>query len=735
MPDPWPDPDLDLDEHAHLMAPLDDQLFPADRADRWTRRPRRRQRVEAISTLVLLFVPFLFLLWMTSWSMDDAHDNPGTGTGTGTAAGAGGEGAEEGDTRDTFVLDPNFDVRAAPRTRVYRWTVSSLTLTTRDPNNTNPNRTRVVVNGRSPGPLIQANVHDRILVYVTNGLRDEGTHALPQPHTPFFDGTPGIAQCPIPSGATLAYNFTLGGWSGTSWWHGHNNMQHTDGLFGPLVIHHPSEYQSKATYAAEHVLTLSDVYDAQAGAQGLLEGYLTSNPTETAPEPVPDRAAINGRGGGAHPGTSEPGEEDAEEDGYFEVRVEKGTSTRLRLIHAGTFAPLRVSIDAHVLTLVEADGSRVAPVGVRDLVLQPAQRYSVVVERSSGSGEGREEREERGEREGEGDAFWVRARMVEEGFAYLNPAMRPEARAILRYADSSAPSTALPTTSPGPSKGDETAWYALPDFDEWALRPAAAATDDATPKPSGTANVKDGHALGRTSATASLPTRESRSTIPWDATTPVLPIPFIFSIQRTHALNWRSFINGTSWEVPPPGEAALVRDTAGVFGFGLGNSNGDGGGGNRGVEERKGREVGKVGKARKVEAGVKVWPGDQLIATIPHGQTVDFVITNLDDGEHPFHLHGYAPWLLGSGRGRFKPAKAQLELENPLRRDTFTVPARGWAVVRIVADNPGYWAFHCHIAWHMMGGGLFQIAVPPAEGELAPVLPEAIEEQCRTWAE
>ncbi|KAL1874918.1 hypothetical protein VTK73DRAFT_10398 [Phialemonium thermophilum] len=39
-----------------------------------------------------------------------------------------------------------------------------------------------------------------------------------------------------------------------------------------------------------------------------------------------------------------------------------------------------------------------------------------------------------------------------------------------------------------------------------------------------------------------------------------------------------------------------------------------------------------------------------------------------------------------------------------MRRDTVTVPS-GWHVVlRFEADNPGLWALHCHIAWHMEGG-------------------------------
>jgi FtsP/CotA-like multicopper oxidase with cupredoxin domain len=45
---------------------------------------------------------------------------------------------------------------------------------------------------------------------------------------------------------------------------------------------------------------------------------------------------------------------------------------------------------------------------------------------------------------------------------------------------------------------------------------------------------------------------------------------------------------------------------------------------------------------------------------------------------------------------------------NPLRRDTLTVEAYAWSLIRFVADNPGLWALHCHISWHMEAGLLFQ---------------------------
>ncbi|KAF7359829.1 Multi-copper oxidase [Mycena venus] len=596
--------DADADEQELLITSPD--------ADRWARGPSRRRRVSAISTLVLLVLPFAFLLWMTSWSRTSEPNHlESDSTSLSVSASV------------AFHLNPSFDITAPPRTLVHYWNVSEVPIP-------GENRTRIVVAGRSPGPLIEANAHDRILVYVTNGLEKEGTsihwHGLPQPQTPFYDGASGISQCPIPPGATLLYNFTFGGWTGTTWWHGHTGMQHTDGLFGPIVVHSPDE---RHEYAADHVLTLSDTYTIPANE--LLETYLSAKTMETAPEPVPDGAAINGRGGGPHddkPLTDgrKTVQRDGRSDGYFEVKVLAEPASASST--PAPSRPLRISIDGHALTLVEADGSRLAP------------RYSVLVERDP---------------DNKSEEFWIRARMVEDKFAYDNPNMRPEARAILRYTLSpttpSLDTEPLPTTRPGPPPGsaqdDVEEWFALPQFDEWALRPQ--------PSPPSSSSSND------TNANTTLQNTEPPIPIP---NTDILTLPFTFSIQRTHDLTWRSFINRTAWEVPTKGEAALVGDTARLFADG----------------------EGKEGE------GVRVWPGDQLIASLRHGRVVDFVITNLDDGDHPFHLHGYSPWLLGSGRGRFKPTTANLDTSNPLRRDTFTVPARGWAVVRIVADNAGYWA-------------------------------------------
>ena len=37
-------------------------------------------------------------------------------------------------------------------------------------------------------------------------------------------------------------------------------------------------------------------------------------------------------------------------------------------------------------------------------------------------------------------------------------------------------------------------------------------------------------------------------------------------------------------------------------------------------------------------------------------------------------------------------------------RDTIHIPPGKRAVVAFDADNPGHWAFHCHLAYHMHAG-------------------------------
>ncbi|CBI24374.3 unnamed protein product, partial [Vitis vinifera] len=75
---------------------------------------------------------------------------------------------------------------------------------------------------------------------------------------------------------------------------------------------------------------------------------------------------------------------------------------------------------------------------------------------------------------------------------------------------------------------------------------------------------------------------------------------------------------------------------------------------------------------------------------------------------HPWHLHGHDFWVLGYGEGKFREKDAKrFNLKNPPLRNTAVIFPFGWTALRFVADNPGVWAFHCHIEPHLhMGMGV-----------------------------
>ena len=39
-------------------------------------------------------------------------------------------------------------------------------------------------------------------------------------------------------------------------------------------------------------------------------------------------------------------------------------------------------------------------------------------------------------------------------------------------------------------------------------------------------------------------------------------------------------------------------------------------------------------------------------------------------------------------------------LKDPPVKDTVAVPDGGFTIVRLHANNPGFWLIHCHMSWH-----------------------------------
>ncbi|TFK41495.1 Fet3 protein [Crucibulum laeve] len=127
-----------------------------------------------------------------------------------------------------------------------------------------------------------------------------------------------------------------------------------------------------------------------------------------------------------------------------------------------------------------------------------------------------------------------------------------------------------------------------------------------------------------------------------------------------------------------------------------------------------------------------------LSFVLNHMDVFDIVVKNGDAGKHPFHLHGHKPMIVGrstdytSSDPALNPPIAENQ-PNPIRRDTIQIPSMHSATLRVVADNPGVWFFHCHIEWHLEVGLAIQLIEAPLEAQQhISQVPPVMFDHCKT---
>jgi FtsP/CotA-like multicopper oxidase with cupredoxin domain len=405
-------------------------------------------------------------------------------------------------------------------------------------------------------------------------------------------------------------------------------MQASDGLVGPLTIHarhgEEQEESQKVPYEQDRVVLLSDYYYDLSS--DLLMQYLA--PGSENDEPIPTSALINGRS--MRSCTDLPNRNctsSAISNALF--NLSRTSNTRLRIINVGAFAEFALQIDEHEFHVTEVDGTDVYPQSIHRLNINPAQRYSIIVTPPS---------EEENQR-----MYWMRARMVTHCFAYEEPELQEEVRAVLYYSPADGTSEDLVPTSKD--------WPEIVDVECRDLNTSTLEPVIAIPAP----EIDTQHVIYLRSSFQIRDWRLSRG-----------------------YLNDSSFhINATS----PILKTVLSTQTS------------------------------KLDAQEGILDTAPFDPIHQLVYQTQSTRTITILIQNLDDGNHPFHLHGYKFFVLAQGHG-YPPAtlfdpnhvENHLNVNNPLRRDTASVEAYGWLLISFVADNPGVWAFHCHISWHTEAG-------------------------------
>ncbi|KAK8854565.1 hypothetical protein IAR55_003304 [Kwoniella newhampshirensis] len=518
----------------------------------------------------------------------------------------------------TFVLSDDFEITDRPTTRELFFNI-----TTAAASPDGYARQVYVVNGQLPGPLIEANTGDTIIVHVDNQL-DEGQslhwHGIFQNGSAYMDGVPGVTQCPIPPGGTFTYKFTVANQYGTYWWHSHYGNTLADGLVGPLVVHSVDEpLRRNRDYDEDRVLMISDWIHDQSSV--VVEGLRAGTFRGDLP-PQGDSILINGIGrtncSAVPSGTS---------CDYLpppEIQVSANKTIRFRVINTSAHSMLRLSIDSHDMEVIEADGTAVYGPTTHEIPIAPAQRYSILVNTTQGQA---------------GDAYWLRTNTA---LACMPAGHVQTALAVFRYTSGmdSETSTRDPETQ---------AWDDLAGSD---------------------AKCRD---LDQMYAVAP---RDGKA-----AVNDALQTHFLSS-SRGKFVN----INGVSF-----------------FGFGFDNVS---------FQNQIYKPL-----LSDIESGTTL--NSSLIRSITFdGIGVgNIVVNNLDANiDHPYHLHGNDFQIIARGNGTLTQEGLKgvsLHLANPLRRDTLWIPGGGYAILRYTTDNPGVWALHCHIGWHLAEGKLAAVVVRP----------------------
>ena len=436
---------------------------------------------------------------------------------------------------------------------------------------------------------------------------------------------------------------------GTHFWHAHASLHAADGIAGALIVHpkDPEPFQ----YDEEVIMFLQDWY-IRTGTQQLA-GLLTWPFVWIG---NPNSILINGKGVAA----------ECQENGlYFEnvdfcldtcsdtlvdqldiTTVDEGKTYRLRIINSAQLVMMNFAIASHNLTIVQVEGTSVKPFEVETLDIAPGQRFDVLVTADQEPG-----------------TYWIETTVRERDIPTLI------GRAILQY--SSLLNATEPEESPSHPLWNNSAHGILQDSNLFTLDPsqhpefvALNATDVTRYVIVGTQNQlidesgEPQRLLWAVNNVSNVPHAD----------------PLIAkAVSAAKLLGWPTELEDsvTLTETPP-----FVWDyTTPVW------------------------DEGGPGPAVGSQQEVNIY--------LEEGQVFEFVLQNaraLNNVTefHPWHAHGHSFWVVGMGDGIYDPDTDidTYNLNNPVLRDTVTLWPLQWVALRMVANNPGVWFFHCHIASH-----------------------------------
>jgi CopA family copper-resistance protein len=514
------------------------------------------------------------------------------------------------------------------------------------------------VNGSVPAPTLRWREGTTVTLRVHNRLPVTSSIHWHGVLLPFqMDGVPGISFPGIAPGETFTAQFPVKQ-SGTYWYHSHSRFQEQTGLYGAIIIDPAGADPIQAD--RDHVLLLSDwtdqdpehvyatlkrmsdyynyqlpdsrqfIHDARAdGMSAALSKRRMWNQMRMNPTDLGDvsGATYTYLANGASPAAN------------WTATAMAGERVRLRLINGSSSTFFDMRIPGLKMTVVSADGQRVAPVTVEEIRMGVAETYDVIVEPTDDR------------------AYTIFAQSMDRsGYARATLAPRPGMQAEVPALD---PKSWLTMEDMGMKMGGGN----MQGMDMSAM-----------------ADMKGMDMSGMDMKGMDMGSMPSMSMKGMKS--------------RDPAVDMRVMSPDRALNDPGPrlrGNGRRVLTYADLHTVG-------------GAIDKRGatREI-QLRLTGNMQRFIWGFDGKKFSESEPvhfdHGERLRIVLSNDTMMAHPIHLHG----MFG-----------ELEAENGdvlVRKHTFVVQPGKQLSYLVTADNPGQWAYHCHLLYHMEAGMFREVVV------------------------
>ncbi|HEX5787654.1 MAG TPA: copper resistance system multicopper oxidase [Woeseiaceae bacterium] len=519
------------------------------------------------------------------------------------------------------------------------------------------------INGTVPGPLIRLREGRDVVLNVSNRLDDPSSihwHGLLLPFD--MDGVPGISFDGIAPGETFTYRFRVRQ-HGTYWYHSHSGLQEQAGVYGPLVIDPAGADRVAAD--REFVILLSDwTFENPHRVLANLkfeDDYYNRNRVagqrpfdewarmRMSKSDIADVSAatytylLNGRDAAAN------------WTGLFAA----GERVRLRFINGSAMSFFNVRIPGLTMTVVQADGQDVEPVAVEEFQIGTAETYDVIVTPAAGAWTIMCESADR--------SGYVRGTLASQpGLTAAVPPLREPP--LLNMADMGMDHGAM-----GGSAGNEAHTSMEHSAMDHSATDHAAIDHGATDDSAAMDHSAAGHA-GHGQAAPADPLAD-------------LP-PVDHRHRRGPGVDGVADMPASRLHEPGAGLADVPHRALAYTDL------------RSLVPGRDERAPGRVielhltGNMHRYMWSFDGLKFSEVTGPIELGwnERVRLLFVNDTMMAHPIHLHGMFVELV-NGNGPYNP-----------RKHTVVVKPAERLAVDLTADEPGPWAFHCHLLYHMQAG-------------------------------